>query len=164
MDVHKTNLCMHAACDDNNVAAQNELALLSGPPEPVVEVKAVQELPEIAVEISGETYQLETNPWKYNDFQLVFDPAWDYAEFNYSAKQGEVINMHVGLDNVYRMAESNGKTYAAVGYWSTPDTFTLDYELVGYSTQDKWILTFHDDEIAVQEIGVTGAYTYKGKI
>jgi len=72
--------------------------------------------------------------------------------------------MQVGLDNVQRLAETNGKTYAAVGYWSAPNTFSIDYELVGYSTQDKWILSFSADEIAIQEIGVTGAYTYKGKL
>lgn len=146
-----------------NEAAQNELALLAGPPELSVKAAAVPEFPEIAMEISGVTYQMEINDWNYDNFQLVFDPDLDYAEFNYTAKLGEVINMQVGLDNVPRLAETNDHTYAGVGYWSAPDTFTLKYEVLGYSTQDQWNLIFTDDGITVEEVNeITGVKTYSG--
>lgn len=146
-----------------NEAAQSELAVISEPPDLVVEAQVVPSLPELVQEISGKTYQLDANPWRYDNFQLVFDPSKDYAEFNYTAKEGEVINMMVGLDNVHRLAETNGKTYAAVGYWSSLATFSIDYEVIGYSTQDTWILAFERDEIIVEERGVTGVHTYRGK-
>lgn len=146
-----------------NETAQYELSLLSEPPRQVVKPKPVQELPAIAREISHETYSLDSNPWKYDNFRLIFDPEKDYAEFIYTAKEKDVVNYEVGLNNVYRLTESNGDTYAAVGSWTTPNTFVIDYELVGYSTRGKWILTFDNEGIAVEEVGVTGIYTYGGK-
>ena len=82
----------------------------------------------------------------------------------YTAKDGkEVINQQVGLDNLHRFAYTNGHTYAAVGTWSAPNTFTIDYEVIGYSTQDRWNLTFTEDGISVEEINeLTGVKTYTG--
>jgi len=31
------------------------------------------------------------------------------------------------------------------------------------NTEDKWNLTFDEDEILVEEVGVTGKYSYGGK-
>lgn len=153
-------------CDEAiapNETAQNRLALLAGPPKEIVKAEAVPELPEIAMAISGVTYQLETNDWNYDNFQLVFDPEAKYTEFNYTAKLGEGVHMQIGLDNVPRLTETNNHTYAAVGYWSAPDTFTIEYEVVGYSTQDQWNLIFTDDRITVEEINeITGVKTYSG--
>ncbi len=83
--------------------------------------------------------------------------------FNYTAKREDVINMKVGLNNVPRLVETNGHTYAGVGFWSAPDTFTIKYEVVGYSTQDQWNLTFTKDGITVEEVNeITGVKTYSG--
>jgi hypothetical protein len=74
-----------------------------------------------------------------------------------------VINMLVGLDNVHRFADTNDRIYAAVGSWSAPNTFTVDYEVIGYSTQDRWNLTVTEDGISVEEINeLTGVKTYTG--
>lgn len=147
-----------------NEAVYDQLAQLLSPTELTVDRSAVPELPGIAMDISGVTYQMEKNDWRYDNFQLVFDPAWDYAEFNYTAKDGkEVINMLVGLDNVHRFADTNDRIYAAVGSWSAPNTFTVDYEVIGYSTQDRWNLTVTEDGISVEEINeLTGVKTYTG--
>ncbi len=67
--------------------AQEKLSSLSNAPDLALEPKSVPELPEIAQKISGKTYSLETNPWKYNNFKLIFDPGKDYAEFSYTAKK-----------------------------------------------------------------------------
>lgn len=147
-----------------NEKAQNELSLLSEPPHLDVEPKPVQELPAIAWEISGKTYSLDSNPWKYNNFRLVFDSDKDYAAFGYTTKENDVVNYEIGLNDVYRLTENNGETWSAVGHWAEPNTFIIDYELVGYSTRGKWNLTFSADEIAVEEVGVTGTYTYGGRI
>ena len=146
-----------------NEAAQSELTLLTGPPKLSVKAASVAELPEIAMKISGITCQMETYDWNYDNFQLVFNPALDYAEFHYTANLGEVINMHIGLDNVPRLGETNNHTYAGVGYWSAPNAFTIEYEVIGYSTQDQWNLIFTDNGIMVEEINeITGVKTYSG--
>lgn len=83
--------------------------------------------------------------------------------FYYTAKENDTVAYRIGLDSVYRLTGTNEGTYAAFGSWTTPYTFTIDYELIGYSTRGAWKLTFDADEIAVEEVGVTGVYTYSGK-
>lgn len=147
-----------------NESAQDKLVSLSGPPELLIDATAVPQLPAIALEISGKIYSLDPNPWKYDNFQLIFDPDKAWAEFSYSAKQNDRFHYRIGLDNVYRFTATSGGTYAAVGAWTAPDTFSIEYELVGYSTSGQWTLTFDHDEIVVEEDGVTGTYTYRGRI
>ncbi len=146
-----------------NEKAQRQLLLLFEPPKPIVDPKPVQELPALAQNISGKTYLLDSNPWKYNNFKLVFDSTKDYAEFSYTAKENDIVNYQIGLDNTHRLTKSNGGTYAAVGSWTTPSTFSIDYELIGYSTKGKWTLAFDNEGITIEEVGVTGTYSYKGK-
>lgn len=147
-----------------NEAAQRELALLSEVRKTVVEKTAVTPIPPIAQKILGHTYALEANPWNHNNFQLTFQPDKDYAEFAYTTKEQETVSYQIGLDNIHRLSKSNGDTYAAVGTWPTPNTFCIDYELVGYSHRGKWHLTFINDELTVEEIGITGKYSYRGSI
>ncbi len=123
----------------------------------------LQELPAIALEISDETYSLDSNPWKYNNFELIFAPEKDYEEFSYTAKENDVVNYRVGLNGVFQLTETNNNTYAAIGSWTSPNTFSIDYEIIGYTTKDKWNFTFDGDEILIEEVGVTGKYSYGGK-
>jgi len=143
--------------------AQKRLFSLSHAPSLALEPKSVPELPEIAQKISGKTYSLEANPWKYNNFKLIFDPGKDYAEFSYTAKKNDVVNYRVGLNGSHQLTETNNNIYAVVGSWTSPNTFSIDCEIIGYSTKDKWNLTYNGDEIAVEEKGVTGVYTYEGR-
>jgi len=156
----------------SNEIAQNKLSSFSVPASLDVEIKPVQELSIIAKEISGKTYSLsdsvDSNPWLHDNFRLVFDEDKDYAEFSYTLKKDEVVSYHVGLDNVYRITETNkGKinegTYAAIGEWTAPNIFTINYELFGYATKGRWKLTFNNNEIMVEETGITGVYSYGGK-
>jgi len=145
-----------------NEAAYHELVAQSGPPELVNQPHAVAELPSIAMEISGETYSLEENNWKYDNFQLIFDPSLDYAEFSYTAKENDVALFQVGLDGVYRFSETDIGPFAAYGSWTAPNTFEINYQQIGYSTPAKFILTFDGETISVEEFGVIGSYTYTG--
>lgn len=146
-----------------NRPAQAALAQLSEPPDPALDATAVPALPAIAHEISGKRYLLDANPWHHDDFCLVFDRIAEFAEFGYSTRQGEVVIYQVGLDNVPRTTETGDDIYAAAGAWTAPDTFTIEYEQVGYSNRGKWTLTFAGDEIVVEEGSVTGTYTYRGR-
>jgi hypothetical protein len=69
----------------------------------------------------------------------------------------------IGLNNIHRLTESNRDTYAAVGSWTSPNTFSIDYEIIGYTTKDKWNFTFDGEKILIEEVGVTGKYRYSGK-
>ena len=126
--------------------------------------QVVPALPQIALQISGQTYALEANNLKYDNFQLNFDPAWDYAEFSYTAKESDVAAFKVGLDGVHRFSETEIGPFAAYGSWTTPNSFEINYQHIGYSTPAKFILTFAGDEIIVEEFGVVGSYTYSGSI
>ena len=116
----------------------------------------------MAQDISGPTFSLEANPWRHDRFRLVFDATKDYAEFGYTTKGSEDVHYQVGLDDTHRVTETGDGTYAAVGSWTTPDTFVIEYQLSGYSTLGRWVLTFDGEDIAVEEVGVTGAYSYEG--
>jgi hypothetical protein len=126
--------------------------------------QAVDELPAIALEISSETYSLEANNWSMDNFQLVFDPALDYAVFSFTAKVDEVASIQVGLDGVYRFSETERGGYAACGTWTSPIAFEIYYQHIGYSAPTQLSLTFDQDRIEVTEISVLGSATYSGEI
>ena len=58
----------------------------------------------------------------------------DSAKFAYATRQDEQVAYRVGLDNVPRLTETGQGTYAATETWTAPDTFTIEYELVGTQT------------------------------
>jgi len=147
-----------------NEAAHAELIERSGPPELTVVHQPVPAFPDIATQISGAVYSLETNNWNYDNFQLIFDSSWDYARFSFTAKESDVAAFKVGLDGVYHFSETEIGTYAAYGSWTTPNTFEINYQHIGYSTPAKFILSFNGDTITVEELGVTGSYTYEGVV
>jgi hypothetical protein len=107
---------------------------------------------------------LEDNTWNYDNFQLIFDPALDYATFSYTAKVHDKATLQVGLDGVYHYSKTNIGSFAALGSWTAPDTFELAYQHVGYSAPSQFTLTFDQDKIEVTEISLTGSYTYAGKM
>jgi CubicO group peptidase (beta-lactamase class C family) len=147
-----------------NQAAHDELVALSAPPTLDQEPQAVAELPATALDISGKTYSLETNNWNKDNYQLVFDPARDYAVFSFTARVDEVASIQVGLDGVYRFSETESGGYAAFGTWTSANTFEIHYQHIGYSAPSQLSLSFDRDRIQVTEISVTGSTAYSGKI
>ncbi len=143
-------------------AAEARLAAWSSPPEPVVVRKAVPPLPTVARQISGATYRLDANRWLHDNLRLAFGLDDAIADFSYDTQTGGTVRYRVGLDNVYRLSEVNGDTYAARGGWHSTNTFCLDVELVGYSNRDRWTLTFDEEGVQVEESGVTGDESYRG--
>ena len=135
---------------------------------PQNEIKSTVYFPAIAKEISGNTYSLDSainlNPWQHNNIMLLFEPNADYAMFSYTIPINQTIKYRVGLNNQYRITNSNDRSHAAIGEWTSPNTFTISHEIIGYSSKGKWILTFSNNEIEVIEIGMTGKYHYPGKV
>jgi CubicO group peptidase (beta-lactamase class C family) len=147
-----------------NQPSQSELVDYAEPPALQQEPQPVAELPAIAPEISGETYALEANRWNYDNFQFVFDPELEYAEFSYTAKVHEAASFQVGLDGVYRFSETEIGKFAAVGTWTSPDTFEISYQQIGYSAPVKFIFTFDQDMIEVTEISLVGTAAWSGVV
>lgn len=145
-----------------NQAALARLDALAVPPPLIQDREAPAQLPQQAFDISGETYSLESNNWNYDNFKLSFESGRDFAVFSYTAKESEVVTYKIGLDNVYRFTENVDTTYAAKGGWSAADTFEITYQQIGYSNPGSWCLRFSGRKIQVEEVGVTGKYTYSG--
>ncbi len=145
-----------------NETAQRELVALSMPPTLHQAPQAVAEFPTIALEISGKTYALEENNWNRDNFQLVFDPALDYAMFSFTAKVDEAATIQVGLDGVYRFSETESGSYAAFGSWTSANTFEIFYQQIGYSAPTELSLTFDQHTIRVTESSLIASSTYLG--
>lgn len=150
-----------------NEMAYNKIVAYSNAPEINLLAQTKTNLPIIAHKVSDKVFSINQNvglnPGLYNNMKFVFDEELDYAVFSYCMRK-EKVNYKIGLNNRYRMTNTNGKSYAALGAWTSPNTFTISYELIGYSAKGKWILTFVDDKIKVKEIGMTGEYNYEGKL
>lgn len=146
-----------------NKSAHSELMAKSGPPELVLDPQPIPTLPDTAMEISGKTYSLEKNNFKYDKFQLVFDPEYKHAQFRYTAKENEAASFQIGLDGVYRFSDTEIGSIAAYGSWTSPDVFEFTFLQIGYSTETKFALIFDGDSITVEELGVIGASKYSGK-
>lgn len=144
-------------------AAQKKLMAMAPPPALSLKTSEVPDLPNIAREISGKTYALQTNNWRYNNFRFHFKPGSDYASFSYTAKESDVVSYKIGLDGQYRFTKTEIGSFAAKGSWTSPDTFEISYQLIGYSNPGKWSLIFNQEVIKVVEEGVTGVYEYSGR-
>lgn len=81
---------------------------------------------------------------------------------NNSHKESDVAAFKVGLDGVYRFSETEIGPFAGYGSWTTPNTFEINYQHIGFSIPAKFILTFEGDSLTVEEFGVVGTYTYTG--
>lgn len=153
---------------EGNPQAVEKLASLSLAPDMENDLKAVPALPAIANEISGKTFTLDSaldlNPWQNNNFRLIFTPGQNFALFQFDSLLGRNLQYKVGLDNTYHASQVGGGTHMARGEWIDSDTFVIEYELVGYSHQGRWTLTYEENEILVDEQGVTGTYSYSGTI
>lgn len=145
-----------------NEAAQAKLSALATPPKMSHDRVAVPALPPVAMEISGVTYALEENPFKTNKIRFLFDPKKDTADIRYTARENWDVDYTIGLDKVPRFTETNDSTFVAVGEWTSPNTFSLKVEIVGYSSFDRWTFRFQDDKITVTEHSLAGDFTYNG--
>lgn len=151
-----------------NEGAFQKLSEHFQPPSLSGEKIPLPELPEVAGQISGKEFRLDTsvkvNPWQHDHLKLRFDEQTKLATLSYSKQKKELIEYQIGLDNQYQITRLEGNAYAAKGEWTSPNTFSVSYELIGYSSRGKWTFTFDQDKIEVNEIGMTGDYTYEGKI
>lgn len=146
-----------------DLPALERLAAAAGPPFATQEARAVPELPDTARRVSGRTYRTESNPFNTDQLRFVFPPGQDWAEVGYTARESWDVAFRVGLDGVPRSTPTGMGVFSAAGRWTSPTTFAMEVEIVGYSTFDRWEFRFAGDEVRVTEFSIAGDYTYTGK-
>ncbi len=145
-----------------NAAARKKLVALSETPESGRRISSARAVPPSAYGISGKRYRLAANYFKNDNLELDFVKGRNFARIGYTAKEGDRVGYRIGLDNNHRLTDSAGVTYASHGYWENDTVFIINTEIVGYSSQDKWKLTFTDNRVIVEEFGVVGIQKYEG--
>ncbi len=145
-----------------NPKASDGLAKYAVPPVQVHAAGSVPKLPPIALDVSGVKYAMDSNPYKTNNVRLVFNPAKPYAELSYTARENWTPDFRIGLDGTPRSTKTNGSVFVSTGRWTSSGTFTVDVEIVGYTTFDKWEFRFAGNRLFLTEFSITGDYTYEG--
>jgi len=121
--------------------------------QPQAQAKPVPAMPRMARRVSGKTYALEANPYGLTDLVLTFDGETE-ARFRLSltSASGEnaVLELPVGLDDVFRLAPGRGGSPAATkGFWKDEHLFVLEFDEIGNINRWRLSLTFEKDEVAV---------------
>ncbi len=87
--------------------------------------------PALAAKISGNVYALPVNPSRLDSLRIVFgkDPSQNWADIKY---YGEDFHIPLSLDGVYHPGPWGplGLPAAAIGKWTSEDTFALDLNFI----------------------------------
>lgn len=143
--------------DPEAVAALNATvkSLLHPTPLPV------EPLPEMALEVSGQLYDLEDNEFGFNTLTLTFEEgaAEAWATFTFPIADAAWL-LPIGLDGVYRYdAPEEAHTAAAVGAWTHDDTFEIRVRAMENPTDITIRLQFTDEGLtATVREHVDGAF------
>jgi hypothetical protein len=108
--------------------------------------QAVPTLPEIALEISGKTYEVEQNFLGWSDMTFHFDPGSDEAVL----QMKDSPDIKIGLDNRYRLTKTpNLRPIGLRGKWVESDTLFLDYIIFGEFIRSEARIRFAANEITM---------------
>jgi hypothetical protein len=109
--------------------------------------QAVPELPQIASEISDHTYKLDSNRLGWSDMMFHFRPGSDEAILTMTDSPA----LKIGLDNRYRLTDiPNDRPIGLRGIWIEPDTFYLDYIILGEFIRSEAWITLGQSEITIK--------------
>ncbi|HLO29825.1 MAG TPA: serine hydrolase [Anaerolineales bacterium] len=104
-------------------------------------------LPQIAQDISNNTYKLEPNFLGWSDMMFRFETGSDEAVLT----MADSPNLKIGLDNRYRLTKSlNTRPIGLRGQWVKLDTLFLDYIIFGDFIRSEAYITFADKEITIK--------------
>ena len=129
-----------------NLVAQkvlkNMLVAVHSPPSK----KPSDVMPKIAETVSGQRYIFAKNRLDIQELTLTFSPNSDQANMK-QMFQGQERTFAVGLDDVPRITEVNGRLYAYHGSWEKNNIFTYSYRYVGDQRFGEVQLKFKDKEL-----------------
>lgn len=139
---------------------QEKIAAASNPPDP----EPVPPLPDMAKNISGKTYVVESNPFGIEAIALSFE-GQEEALLNLSLEE-EQQTLPIGLDNVYRISPGGEfGPLALKGFWKTDNEFVFYYNEVSNINNYQVNMTFEGKQVAVrvEELaGTGGAEEFRG--
>ena len=96
-----------------------------------VQPEPVPPMPEIARQVAGQTYVLDSNPVGAQSISLDF-PEEAEAVLGLRFVDGNQLEWLIGLDNVPRFfLGSNGLRVAATGSWESDNVFVIEREEIG---------------------------------
>jgi hypothetical protein len=143
--------------NDYIIPAAHTEAALPANPQAASRLKALSEsaagskqpvpaLPQTALDITGKTYVLESNPLGWPDMTFSFQPGFDVATLEISGSPA----LAIGLDGQYRLTESPGSRPVGLkGYWDTPNTFVLQHILMGDFMESVGRIEFAGDRMTL---------------
>lgn len=113
-------------------------------PEP----QPISPLPEIALTVSGQVYNLETNALGFETLTLTFEEEADVAHFNLETTRGPMVAL-AGLDGLFHtVQDEDGEDLAAKGVWQD-DKFIIVIKTMRHPFEDQYQMTFEDNTIAL---------------
>ncbi|HSB88694.1 MAG TPA: serine hydrolase [Anaerolineales bacterium] len=135
---------------------------VSQPPDPTPPAA----LPDVAKQVSGQTYLLEPNPSTLESFSLEFDGSSE-AVFSFEASGLSLASPSVGLDGVFRFTTSpDGRPVAFRGAWIDKQTFLLEYDGITNNDHAFFRFRFEGDRVGVtvQETAHAEGATFVGQL
>ena len=124
--------------------------------------EAVSPLPEIAQQVSGQTYVLDANPLGLMSVSFTFQDGEAEALLNLSLVDGNQVEWLIGLDNVFRISPGlYGLPTAVRGGWESDNVFVIHTDQMGKMQRDEISTTFDDD--GLMTVRIAGA-TLTGRL
>lgn len=131
---------------------KEEASSNSAKPVPSLPVPA---LPELAINISGKTYNFEENAIGLRSLIFNFKKNSDEMHIDWHEIGDKVYRITVGLDGVFRVTGSDVNIWARKGAWIRKDTFSFNYHHIGSTEKGVTIIAFKNDKVTV---------TFKGEV
>ncbi len=111
--------------------------------------KPVPSLPELAIKISGKTYNFEENVLGLKSLTFNFNKKSDVMYIDWHGIRGK-FSLIVGLDDVYWIQGSGVVRWARKGAWIRKDTFLLYYHNVGNTIKGVATMVFENDKVSAE--------------
>jgi CubicO group peptidase (beta-lactamase class C family) len=143
----------HTPLPPDPEANQEMKSLLRKMEDPAAE--PIPAMPKTAAAISGKDYDLEPNTMGSGSFSLLFG---DKAECSWRLEMDHrPVDYQVGLDGRYKISRVDvplgvnpeGDRVACRGRWTSDDTFSIDFHIIGDPSRQKIDLRFKDDRVAM---------------
>jgi hypothetical protein len=121
---------------------------------------ATSPLPAMAHVVSGRNYVFDPNDLDFRSISLSFSAGTNEALLDLSYRDRNLVQLPVGLDNVWRVTDAEGYLRAYKGTWISDDTFFMSYQIVGYSENGTYNIRFSSNEALVTFIVRTSERRY----
>lgn len=102
-------------------------------------------LPDLALNITGKKYRLEPNFLGWSEMTYFFEQGSNEATLRMTASS----DLKIGLDNLYRITETDSGPIGLRGRWIEADMFYLDYIVFGDFIRSEAGIKFEGEKIIV---------------